>query len=91
MARRNQHIVSFRVNDQMMERLIKFAMDNGLYNASDQPNVSAAVLMLVSTGFQDYQGQQGMVTAYEAARAGLMEEVKRELNLALENVANRIE
>lgn len=90
MTVKNQHILSFRANDELVKRVLRFAMDNGLYNAEDQPNVSAALLLLVSAGLQDYRGQEGMVIAYEAARGSVLSEVKRELNAVLVDIANRI-
>jgi len=90
MSRRNPHIVSFRATDELLERLLRFAIDNGLYNGNDEPNVSAAVLLLVSAGFGDHRGQQSLVLAYEAARGALLDEVRLELAAALGNVAKRI-
>lgn len=70
MAREKQRILAFRCDDQLHERIIQFAYDNELYNAHDEPNISASSVLLISMALEGPSGDQQRLIreAYVAGR-----------------------
>lgn len=90
MSRREPYVVSFRVDEYAMERLMQFAMDNGLINADDQPNISAACKLLISMAFEDFNSQEATMHMYKIARAAVLTEVKKNLNQLMAQLASQV-
>ena len=61
-------VLTYRATEDLYERIYRFAEDNGLYNAKDEPNISATTVLLISLALEGASGDQQRLIqqAYEA-------------------------
>lgn len=91
MAEDRLTVVSARITEDLYDRVLKFAEDNGFYNALDEPNASAAISALVSIGLEDSDGVRLIHEGYERARADAIQTVSHHINVMMKSLSEDLE
>jgi len=88
MARRNPHIISIRVDDDMLKQIGHWAKAWELYNAKGDLNISETAKLLLSIGLKDYEGQNFAQSQYKIARAAVWNDLKIRINTVLRDLSD---
>jgi len=90
MARTETEVITVRVTEDFRDLILRNAAQGGYVGVDGNPNISAAVKMLLSLAIDDGDGQAIAAEAYRAARSDLLIRFRELVNDHYSEIAEEI-
>lgn len=90
MGRKHRNQVGVRIDDVTFRKLEDFAQRFDLYNQFGEPNMSAAITVLIGIGLDDGNGQVIAAQVFESVRKDLLHRFGAKVKEKFSDLANEI-